>query len=194
MTGRDGRQGIVRAARDLAADRHRGQTRKATGLPYIDHVTEVAGLLADAGFDAEVVAAGFLHDVVEHTPVGVEELGTRFGDRTGRLVEAMTDREEIEDWAERKAEHRRRIAAAGRDACAIYAADKLCVIGEARQGFADTGSDVEERLGNPLDVRVAVWLEDLRMLEDVEPRLRFCEEIAERLEALSAELSTAPRS
>jgi guanosine-3',5'-bis(diphosphate) 3'-pyrophosphohydrolase len=194
VSGPDATKRLVVAARELAAERHRGQARKATELPYFDHVTKVAGLLADAGFDAEVVAAGFLHDVVEHTPVTAEEIRKRFGDRVAHLVEAMTDREDIEDWPERKAEHRARVAAAGRDACAIYAADKLCVIGEARQGFADAGPEVEDRLGTPLDVRVAVWLDDVRMLEEVDPPLPFVDELATGLEALSAEVSTAPRS
>ncbi|HKG35013.1 MAG TPA: HD domain-containing protein [Solirubrobacterales bacterium] len=186
--------GVVTASRLLAAERHEGQARRAAGTPYAEHVAAVAGILADHRFDPDVVAAGFLHDVVEHTDTGPEELGDAFGPRVRALVEAMTDREEIEDWTERKDEHRDRVAAAGRDARAVYGADKLCGIREARVGWAEHGPLVEERLGRPLGLRLAAWAEDLEMLRGTDPPLPFCEEMAQALGALAEESATAPRS
>ncbi len=51
--------------------------------PYINHLAEVANLLAAAtdGADAELVAAGWLHDTVEDTDTTREELAQKFGDR-----------------------------------------------------------------------------------------------------------------
>ena len=186
--------GVVAGARSLAAERHEGQARKANGTPYVDHVAEVAGVLADHGFDPEVVAAGFLHDLVEHTESTPAEIGDAFGPRVRALVEAMTDRREIEDWIERKDEHRNRVAAAGRDARAVYGADKLCGIREARAGWAEHGALLEQRLGRPLDLRLAAWRKDLEMLGDTDPPLPFHEDIAQALEALGEESATAPRS
>lgn len=194
MSARGAEASLVDQARDLAASRHSGQQRKATGMPYFDHAEDVARVLAESGFGDHVLAAALLHDVVEHTGLEREEIRSRFGDRVLALVEAMTDREEIEDWAERKAEHRSRVAAAGRDACAIYGADKLCGIREARAGYAAHGALVEQRLGNPLDLRLAVWREDLEMLDTVEPPLPFRDSLETALETLAAEAATAPRS
>ena len=54
---------VVRAA-SLAAKLHDGQVRK-DGTPYFQHPARVATILARAGADDELVAAGFLHDVIE---------------------------------------------------------------------------------------------------------------------------------
>jgi hypothetical protein len=152
----------------------------------------VAEILAEAGFDDEVVAAGLLHDTVEHTPLRVDDIRRRFGERIGSLVEAMSDRAEIEDWKGRKDEHRRRIGTAGRDAIAIYAADKFCGIREARGGYAEIAEGVEDRLGNPLDLRLRAWDEDLRVIGAVAPPLPFAGEIATELARLRGERSATP--
>jgi hypothetical protein len=172
---------VVREAHTVAAHEHAGQRRKANGTPYIRHVVGVAETLGGAGFDDEVVAAGLLHDTVEHTALELTDIRVRFGQRIGALVEAMTDREEIEHWEERKTEHRERVRSAGREACAIYAADKLCGVSEARAGYAEIAEDVEDRLGNPLDVRMRVWQEDLRMIASLEPPLPIADMLASEL-------------
>jgi (p)ppGpp synthase/HD superfamily hydrolase len=183
---------VVAEAHAVAAREHAGQSRKAKRTSYVSHVVAVAEILAEAGFDDELVAAGLLHDTVEHTPLGLDDVRRQFGERIGSLVEAMTDREEIEDWTERKDEHRRRIRAAGRDAIAIYAADKLCGIREARDGYAEVAEDVEDRLGNPLDLRLRTWEEDLAVIGSVEPPLPFAGEIAAELARLRVEVAATP--
>jgi (p)ppGpp synthase/HD superfamily hydrolase len=84
---------IARAA-DFAARRHADQKRKGVAKePYINHLTEVAGLLAEAtaGKDAELVAAGLLHDTLEDTQTEFEELSTLFGKDVAKLVSEVTD-------------------------------------------------------------------------------------------------------
>lgn len=68
---------LISEAAELAARRHNGMARKARGNePYINHLAEVANLLAAAtdGADAELVAAGWLHDSIEDTDTTREEL------------------------------------------------------------------------------------------------------------------------
>lgn len=79
---------ICRAFR-MAHDLHRGQRRKS-GEPYIAHPVAVAGLLRDLGADADMVAAGFLHDVLEDTETTPEALEDRFGAEVRSLVEGVT--------------------------------------------------------------------------------------------------------
>ena len=58
---------MVSEAAELAARRHNGMARKGRGSePYINHLAEVANLLSSAtdGADAELVAAGWLHDTI----------------------------------------------------------------------------------------------------------------------------------
>ncbi len=96
---------LVSEAAELAAHRHNGMARKGRGgEPYINHLAEVANLLAAAteGADAELVAAGWLHDLIEDTATTREELARPFSERVASLVVECTD-----DMSLPKAERRR---------------------------------------------------------------------------------------
>jgi (p)ppGpp synthase/HD superfamily hydrolase len=114
---------LLAGALAFAASAHHGPRRE--GDTDIDHPIAVARLLDEAGFDEDVVAAALLHDVVEDTRTSVGEIRDRFGEPVAELVATMTENGDIESYAERKAEHRRRIRREGDGAAAIYAADKL---------------------------------------------------------------------
>ncbi|MBQ9369495.1 MAG: bifunctional (p)ppGpp synthetase/guanosine-3',5'-bis(diphosphate) 3'-pyrophosphohydrolase [Clostridia bacterium] len=80
---------LVLSAFDFAKERHAGQLR-LSGEPYIIHPCHVANILLDLGMDAETVAAGFLHDVLEDTETTREEMAERFGEGVTTLVEGVT--------------------------------------------------------------------------------------------------------
>ena len=85
--------GIARAL-DFAARKHAGQRRKGLKAePYINHLTEVALLLAEAsgGNDSALVMAGLLHDTIEDTETSREELAEAFGVDVASLVAEVTD-------------------------------------------------------------------------------------------------------
>jgi guanosine-3',5'-bis(diphosphate) 3'-pyrophosphohydrolase len=85
---------LVSEAAELAAHRHSGTERKGRGNePYINHLAEVANLLtvATEGLDAELVAAGWLHDTIEDTETTREELAEKFSERVASLVVEVTD-------------------------------------------------------------------------------------------------------
>jgi guanosine-3',5'-bis(diphosphate) 3'-pyrophosphohydrolase len=97
---------LVCEAAELAARRHNGMARKGrANEPYINHLAEVANLLSTAtdGRDAELVAAGWLHDTMEDTATTHDELAQRFGLRVAGLVTEVTD-----DMSLPKSERRRR--------------------------------------------------------------------------------------
>lgn len=76
-------------ALEFATKAHQGQQR-ATGEPYIIHPIAVAKSLLEMGMDKSTIAAGLLHDVLEDTPVTVEELAAQFGPTTAALVQGVT--------------------------------------------------------------------------------------------------------
>jgi guanosine-3',5'-bis(diphosphate) 3'-pyrophosphohydrolase len=85
---------LVSEAAEFAARRHNGMARKGRGNePYINHLAEVANLLAAAtdGADAELVAAGWLHDTIEDTETTRAELAREFSERVASLVQECTD-------------------------------------------------------------------------------------------------------
>lgn len=78
-------------AKLFAADKHQAQTY-GQGLPYTVHLRDVEQTLRRFGCtDAEMLCAAWLHDVVEDTPVTVQEIQTLFGDRVSGLVYAVTN-------------------------------------------------------------------------------------------------------
>jgi (p)ppGpp synthase/HD superfamily hydrolase len=167
------RSGLVARAYERAASAHQGQRRKDDGSPYITHPVAVAGLLHDAGSDDELIAAALLHDVVEDTDMDSDELSERFGERVAELVDALSEDEGIQDYEERKREHREQVADAGSDAIAIYIADKLSNLRDMRKIYAEEGEAVASRFNVPLDVRVRLWKEDAEMAERAVPDLPF---------------------
>ncbi|WP_217586817.1 RelA/SpoT family protein [Lentibacillus saliphilus] len=80
---------FLRRAYDFAAEAHDGQFRKS-GEAYIVHPVQVAGILIDLQLDAETVAGGFLHDVVEDTDITLDVLRETFNDEVALLVDGVT--------------------------------------------------------------------------------------------------------
>lgn len=81
---------LIRKAFDVAVDAHKEQRRKS-GEAYIFHPIAVAKIVAsEIGLGATSIAAALLHDVVEDTPVTVDEIERLFNPKVAQLVEGLT--------------------------------------------------------------------------------------------------------
>ena len=80
---------IIEEARRLAKTAHAGQFY-GTGDPYFTHLEQVANMARKLGYCDEVVAASYLHDIVEDTSVTIEDLGTEFPESVVNAVESVT--------------------------------------------------------------------------------------------------------
>lgn len=123
-------QRLCECAIQFAAVAHKGDYRKGNRLPYIVHPMEVMTLVSQMTDDAEVVAAGALHDVVEDTPYTIEDIRKAFGDRVAYLVameseDKRPDRPKEETWRIRKEESLAHDKDAPVEAKYIMLADKL---------------------------------------------------------------------
>ena len=77
-------------AKQYAEQKHQGQLHGTR--PFMMHLNEVVGALHEFGYlDDDLTAAAWLHDVVEDTPVEIEEIYEVFGERIGDLVDALTN-------------------------------------------------------------------------------------------------------
>ncbi len=79
----------IQKAYEFADRAHDGQIRKS-GDPYIIHPLEVAGILVDLDMDATTIIGGLLHDVVEDTPVTLDDISHQFGEEVAILVDGVT--------------------------------------------------------------------------------------------------------
>jgi len=101
---------LIARAYYFAASRHTGQTRKS-GEPFMYHCVEVARILAQMRLDSTTVAAGLLHDVLEDTPVTIDEISSEFGPEIAGLTDGVTkiERFRYESREKRQAETYRKM-------------------------------------------------------------------------------------
>lgn len=104
---------------------HQGQARKYTGEPYIEHPMQVAYYVSRVTEDKDVLAAAWLHDVVEDTPATFEEISSQFGFSVSGMVRALSNLLKPEDgnreW--RKEKYFKVIEASDADVQTIKVAD-----------------------------------------------------------------------
>ncbi len=84
----------IQNAIDFSIKAHKGQFRKS-GEPYVIHPILVAAITASITGDEDMTIAALLHDVVEDTPVTLEEVQKSFGNRVALLVEGLTKIDEL---------------------------------------------------------------------------------------------------
>jgi (p)ppGpp synthase/HD superfamily hydrolase len=187
---------LVRDAISMARATHNRQVRETGSgeIPFIEHPLAVAERLAEEGFGEEVVAAGLLHDAVEHADVELSELEVRFGEQVAALVEAMTENETIERYEERKEEHRDRVAAAGPEARAIFTADKMANVEVLREAYDVEGEDVDVALPVSLDLKIYVWELDLEMLFNESPGVPLVDRFADQMTGLWGQRAAEARA
>lgn len=103
------REMLIRAYH-YAEQAHSGQKR-ASGEAYFIHPCAVAKILMELGLDSATVAAAFLHDVIEDTPVTEEDIRSNFGEEILALVSGVTKLDKIvfKSREEEEAENFRKI-------------------------------------------------------------------------------------
>jgi (p)ppGpp synthase/HD superfamily hydrolase len=150
---------IAYRAMMFAREAHKTQVRKYTANPYVDHIAEVAGIVATVSQNETMIAVSWMHDTIEDTAATEADLLAQFSPLIVRGVMLLSDLE-TGNRAERKAASRARLAAAPGWVQTIKCADLI----------SNTSSIVKH------DPKFAVtYLEEKRLLLDVlthaDPRL-----------------------
>ena len=151
-------QGIHRAVRlgsrfmrafQFAAEKHAGQTRKASTIPYLAHLMGVASLTLEAGGDEDLAIAALLHDVVEDCGGAAmsKEVRRRFGSRVAKVVDGCTDADTYPKppWRERKEKYLRHLETADADTRLVSGADKLNNVRSILADYRELGESVWSR-------------------------------------------------
>jgi (p)ppGpp synthase/HD superfamily hydrolase len=116
----------------FAAQVHRDQDRKKSGIPYISHLLGVASIVLDYGGDEDMAIAALLHDAVEDhggRPM-LKVIDQIFGARVAKIVDGCTDSyvedaKKKESWERRKFRYLRRVRHEDAETRFVSAADKL---------------------------------------------------------------------
>lgn len=94
---------IKEKAKLFAINAHMGQVRKSEpDKPMIIHPISVGQLLESLGYDDNVVAAGYLHDVIEDTKYTSKDIEKEFGQDIACLVNSASEPDKSLSWEERK--------------------------------------------------------------------------------------------
>ena len=133
----------------FAAEKHKGQTRKASTIPYIAHLMGVASLVLEAGGDEDLAIAALLHDVVEDcggAPM-LKDIRRRFGQRVAKVVDGCTDADTYPKppWRERKEKYLRHLQTADAGTRLVSAADKLNNVRSIVSDYRAVGESVWSR-------------------------------------------------
>ena len=80
---------MIENAYNFVKKKHDGIFRKS-GEPYLQHLIEVAYIVASLQGGPTTIAAAFLHDVVEDTDTSIEDIKRMFGEDCARIVDALT--------------------------------------------------------------------------------------------------------
>ena len=104
---------LIRRAYLFAAEAHKHQKRKS-GIPYISHPLEVASILTELQMDAMTIASALLHDTIEDTDAGEEQIASDFSPDVAALVSGVTKLSKLDFFSqeERQAESFRKMLVA----------------------------------------------------------------------------------
>ena len=107
---------VVQRAYEIAERCHRGQFRRS-GDPYITHPLAVATIVAELGMEEPTIIAALLHDTVEDTALGLDDVRRDFGDEVAMLVDGVTKLDKVKYGESAEAETiRKMVVAMARDA------------------------------------------------------------------------------
>lgn len=177
-----------------------GDQRRVSGVPYILHPTSVACILVELGMDTDSICAALLHDVVEDTPVTLEEIIKVFDKEVGALIDGVTKLSKIpySNREEQQAENlRKMLMAMSNDirVIIIKLADRLhnmrtieCMDEQKRRDKALENMEIFAPIAHRLGIKaVKDELEDLSIryldpigYEEIEQELMFAEDERDR--------------
>lgn len=140
----------------FAAQVHRNQDRKRSGIPYLSHLIGVASIVLDYGGDEEMGIAALLHDAAEDHGgrAMLHAIEQMFGPRVAKIVDGCTDSYGDEGkakpkWFPRKLRYLRRVRKEDAETRFVSAADKLYNARAVLRDLRYTGDSVFERFSAP---------------------------------------------
>ena len=140
----------VSRAITFATERHAGQVRKGTVLPYIVHPLEVLCILSGMTTRSDILVAGVLHDTLEDTATTPEEIREIFGEAVLELV-TFNSEDKSKSWQERKAHTIEELRLTRADKQMVVMADKVANLRSMRNDYHRVGEELWKRFNAPVE-------------------------------------------
>lgn len=147
----------------FAIEKHGSQMRRGSEVPYVTHLVHVAHIVARHGGDEEMVAAALLHDVIEDTPVELDELEDLFGRRVAGIVSDVTEEKKILDPDDRRRHTVDSLRTVGAPSRTVKAADVLHNMRTTLQDL-ESGEEVWSRFRGGRAVKIQYYADVLDAL------------------------------
>lgn len=132
---------LIETAALIAYTAHRAQTRKDDQSPYFIHPCMVALKLTSYHCSEEVIAAGYVHDVLEDTAFPEALLEQLLGSKIVQLVKSVSENKTL-PWEERKQNYIDAVARASEAVKCLSVADKIHNLQSLLSAYAKDGSEV----------------------------------------------------
>lgn len=167
----------IRKAIIKATILHKGQKRKADGLPYIIHPYSVAFILSHYTDDGNIIIASLLHDALEDVSGYSEnELKKEFGEKVCEVVKEVSEEKDPDDsrekkkktWLIRKKKYLSHLNQASFEAMMISCADKIDNLRSMMQSHRKQGKKLWKKFNAPRDKKM--WFYE-KVLETLKERL-----------------------
>ena len=132
----------------FAVDKHAGQTRKGTNIPYITHPLETMTILNSMRADTNLLIAGLLHDTLEDTNTTADELANNFNKEVAELVASHTE-DKTKSWKERKTNGVKELEQASKRFKMLVMADKVSNLRNIYLDYIQFGDELWNRFNAP---------------------------------------------
>ncbi len=156
---------VKKRAYNFAVDAYSDKYRKAEiDKPSVFHAIDVANKLEKYGFDDNVIAAGYLHDIVEDTEYKEKDVLNLFGDDITSLVMGATEKDKNLSWERRKLDSIYRVKDLDVRHKAIVACDKISNIEDLRLKFGKDGKEDFSSFNRGKNKKIWYWKEIYKSL------------------------------
>lgn len=149
-----------------AVEKHAGQLRKGTQIPYIVHPMEVVAILNEMRADMTVIIAGILHDTVEDTSATIDDIIREFGEDVAELVGDHTE-DKSKTWFQRKSQGLRDLADGSFELKCLVLADKLSNVRNMYRDYIIEGDEYWDRFNAPLEKQAWYYKGAVKALEEL---------------------------
>ncbi len=162
----------IQKAINVAAEKHLRQKRKSTGNPFVVHPFSVGFILSEFTNDEDIIAAGFLHDVLEDAK-GYTFLDMKkdFGLRVAEIVKENSEdkypggvKNKKATWETRKKKKLRRLKNASREALMVNAADKIHNLRSIIRNYGKQGEKLWKKFNAPPEKKYWYYKEAVEII------------------------------